>query len=242
MKLRKATLLFLSTLLVLGCTDGDISVSDDDDDDDGDDGSTTGYSVLITDSGELNLDLITSIGTGEVSLEFFYTSNEAAEVLVGIYGQTDSTSSYRMAEVQLDSEWAVSGDLGVRLTDDDVYENSTLYGDIDDGQWVELTLSWDTTDGNYSLEIDNTDLGSFTLNTISSGGYENVGYIVIKVSEANTSKPVYIDNLEVYSGSSKTVNDDFDDYSVNTNLSANSGDYDYSESSNATISDDEDAG
>jgi hypothetical protein len=227
MKLRKATLLFLSTLLVLGCTDGDVSVINDDDDDD--DSSSTDYAVLVgaSGSGEIILTLDSEITSGKLSVDVYY--NTSSDAFIGVYSSSGTSSSDQMAEFQLVYD-SSSDEVGVRLTDD--YEISDLYS-FNTSTWTTLTIEWDAVAGDYNITVDNYS-SSIEPNLNATG---SARYIVIQLENQSNSSPFYIDNLTVDSYDSdgdSSVDDDFDDYSEDTDLDANTSEYNYS-STNATV-------
>lgn len=226
MKLSKLSLLLLSSALIVGCNSDS---SDDDSGDSGDAGDVGGTSytnsALISDTddedtGELRLELDTSLAAGMLSVNVMYASDEDQTALVTIMGETSASTSYRMAEFKLDESYAAGGDgyVGIRLRDDATYDSSTM-ADIAAATWANLTLAWDTVSGTYDITVDGYSYGPFTLNEISGGGYENVGYVTVKIADnskvTTSTTPLYIDDLTVYSdttGTTEVFSDNFEDY------------------------------
>jgi hypothetical protein len=216
-----------------------------DDDSSDSDSSTTpdGYAALITDNstsdtGEIRLNLAEAYAAGTLSVDVKMSTDETETAYIGIYGESGVLSANRMAELKLDSSYASSGDdyIGVRLRDDSSYDSTSLT-EISADAWTNLSFSWDTSSAIYSVSVDGTDLGSFSL--ISSD--ENVQYVAIKLSTnagtAVSDYPIFIDNLYVYSDTDTIFFDDFESYDVNYELNSDAN-YD-SQSYSVTVVDPE---
>ncbi|TCS35875.1 polysaccharide lyase family 7 protein [Reinekea marinisedimentorum] len=209
--------------------DTDSVVDDEDDDSDSEtDSSTTpdGYAALITDSsssdtGELRLNLGNGYSEGTLSVDVKMSSDETETAYIGIYGESGADTAYRMAELKLDDSYSDYGDsyIGVRLRDDSSYDSSTLTS-ISADAWTNFTVAWDLDSATYSVEVDGTELGYFNL--IESS--EDVQYVAIKLStnsgKAAADYPIFIDNIDVSSGSDSVFFDDFESYDANYDLSS----------------------
>jgi hypothetical protein len=265
MKLSKLALLVLSSSLIFGCdldnteetttssdTVSSVSTSGNSvllDDDSASTYDTDGTTVLVSgDTPELRLNLGDAYATGTVSVDVMYASDEDQTAYLTLYGSSAS-SSYLIADVKMDESYKnTDGYVGIQLRNDATYGAATL-AEFAAATWTNVQVAWDnsvsvdndfddTYGGEYYVTVGSTQYGPFDMNVS-----DDVEYIVLKIGsndgETTSATPLYIDNLTITSGSTTVHSDDFDDYTVGTDLtgtdSYNSSGY------NAIVSDAQDA-
>jgi len=221
---------------VVSDTENATDESDSDDD-------ASGQSVLLIDDdaadndAELRVDLGGAYEIGTVSVNVMYAADEDQTAYITLYGESAS-SSYLVADVLMDESYKIDSDVGARLRDDAIYDDTTL-DEFAAATWTNITVDWDITagtQGQYSVSIGGDEFGPFDM-SIS----DDVEYIAFKIgSKSNVTSsatPLYLDDIVITSGETSVFSDDFESYTDGEDLTGTGS---YSGSGyGAIVSDDE---
>lgn len=166
-----------------------------------------------SDTGELRYKFDSGMTTGTHKLSMYYDINETESAYVSLFDTKNSTSSL-IGELKIDE-----GKITLRGEAEQV---ATFTPDT----WIDIEMSWDTSSttevGTYSVKIDGTEYGPYHSQNITPGVEVTATTVKFSSNSDMANTTLFVDNYEVYSDDSGTIevfNDDFDARTIGEDLS-----------------------
>ncbi|MGY5449538.1 hypothetical protein ACVFI8_01090 [Agarivorans sp. MS3-6] len=182
----------------------------------------TGQYVAITDtsadtSGSFKYSIVDGHGfeldTGAVSVDVMYPTNQDQDFSIGVYDESNSTSSM-LVDIILKSDGRI-------VTRQNGSADNTLSVEHTPGETATYAVTWDAATAIYTLSIDGTSI--LTAQPFNNTDATGAAYFGVKLgSNSKIAAGIStIDNLVIYSDVAMTtevLNDDFEDYDLDYDL------------------------